>query len=263
VIALTLVPALARAQLGMYRADNRATGERYNVEFSLGLWNPTPAITIASTSLVAIGSQIDAVNDLGFTTSKLTDFHLVLRPAKKHKILFEYLPIKYSADATLTRTIVFHGVTYTLGLPVTSSLDWKAYRFAYEYDLVYRSRGFVGIIGGIQYADIRASVASPLPGASAFTQQRAPIPALGGIARAYLAENVSITGEVTGFKLPSNLFADTNGRSVDFDLYGTLNFSDNFGAQGGYRWIDLNYQVTNDSGTVKLKGLYLRGVVRF
>ncbi len=261
VIALTLVPALARAQLSVYRTNNQAIGERYNVELSLGLWNPTPAITIASTSLSAIGTEIDAVNDLGIATTKFTDFHLVLRPATKHKIRFEFIPIKYSAEATLTRSIVFHGVTYNVGLPVTSSLNWNAYLFGYEYDFLYRNRGFIGVIVDVKYADVRANVASPLPDGTASTRQRAPIPAFGGIARGYVAQNVSITGELTGFKLPSS--ATRKGRYVDFDIYGTANFSDKVGVQAGYRSIDAMYLVTNDSGSLTLKGVYVRGVVRF
>ena len=267
VLALALVPTLARAQLSVYRPNNPAIGETYNLELSLGLWNPTPAITIASSSLSLIGTEIDAVTDLGFTTTRFTDFHLVLRPAKKHKIRFEYLPLKYSADATLTRSINFHGVSYQVGVPVSSSLEWRAYRFGYEYDFLYRTSGFIGVVGHVMYADVKANVAtalpSPLPNASAAAAQRAPIPGIGGIARGYVARNVSMTGELAGFKLPSNATSDRKGRYVDFDIYATVNFSDNVGVQGGYRSIDLMYQITDDSGTLKLKGVYARGVVRF
>ena len=263
VLALTLVPALAYAQLSIYRPNNPAIGERYNLELAIGLWNPRPDITISSTSLALIGTQIDVVNDLGFATNKFPDYQLVVRPARKHKIRFEYIPINYTAETVLTRTITFHGVSYQVGLPVTSSLDWKAYRFGYEYDLICRDRGFFGVIGEVKYAVVQASVASAPLGASASTHQRAPIPALGAIARGYLSENTSITAEFTAFKLPGGVSADTKGRYVDFDVYGTLNFSNNLGVQGGYRSLDAMYQVTNDSGSLTLRGLYFRGVVRF
>jgi hypothetical protein len=261
VLALTLVPALAYAQLPIYRVSNPAIGERYNVELTIGLWNPRPDITISSDSLAIIGTQIDAVNDLGFATSRFPDYQLVLRPARKHKIRFEYIPIKYSADTVLQRTITFRGVAYQVGVPVNSVLDWKAYRFGYEYDFVYRDRGFVGVIADLKYADVQASLTSP--GASASAHERAPIPAIGGIARGYVAENVSLTGELTGFKLPESASRDLRGRYVDFDIYATVNFSDSFGVQGGYRSLDAMYQVTNNSGSLTLRGLYFRGVVRF
>jgi hypothetical protein len=262
-LALALVPALAQAQLSVYQPNTAATGERYHVEFTLGVWNPTPAITISSTSLSALGTQIDAVNDLGFATTKFKEFQLVVRPATKHKVRFGYTPIRYSANAVLTRTVMFHGLTYTVGLPVTSSLTWKAYRFGYEYDFLYRSRWFVGVVGDLKYIDAEASVASAQVNVSASVRQTAPVPTIGGIARAYVAQNVSLTGEVTAFKLPGGATADRQGRVVDYDVYGTVNFNDNAGAQAGYRSMDAMYQVTGDSGSLTLKGWYLRAVVRF
>lgn len=261
-LAIALIPHLAWAQMGVYRPRTKlAIGERYNLELSFGMWNPPPDLTISSTSLNLIGTNIDAVADLGFAKKKLPEFRLVLRPAMKHKFRIGYIPITYTAEAILTRTIAFRGVTYTVGLPVTSTLDWKAYRFGYEYDLIYRDRGFFGVIGEVKYTDVQASVVSPI--ASASTHQKAPLPAFGAIARGYLAQNVSITGELTGFKLPAGANANTRGRWVDFDLYGTVNFNNNVGAQVGYRSLDVSFEVNDDSGALKLRGPYVRGVVRF
>ena len=53
------------------------------------------------------------------------------------------------------------------------------------------------------------------------------------------------------------------GKYYDFDLYGTVNFSDHFGAQAGYRSFDVFYKVKQDNGTMKLKGLYFGGVGAF
>jgi len=42
-----------------------------------------------------------------------------------------------------------------------------------------------------------------------------------------------------------------------------VNFTDNVGAQGGYRSFDVIYKVENDNGDLQLKGLYFGGVLRF
>ena len=73
----------------------------------------------------------------------------------------------------------------------------------------------------------------------------------------------SITGEFSGFKLPESIDEDYQGRYYDFDLYGTVNFTDNFGAQAGYRSLTVFYLVEQDEGDLKMKGLYFGGVVRF
>ena len=49
----------------------------------------------------------------------------------------------------------------------------------------------------------------------------------------------------------------------DFDIYGTVNFTDNFGVQAGYRSFDVFYRVDNDEGELRLKGPYFGGLVRF
>ena len=76
-----------------------------------------------------------------------------------------------------------------------------------------------------------------------------------------MAPNIAITGEFTFFKLPE--IQGNSGRYFDFDLYGTVNFNDYVGVQGGYRSLDVVYKVENDDGDLQLKGLYLGGVVRF
>ncbi len=86
---------------------------------------------------------------------------------------------------------------------------------------------------------------------------------MGGIGRVYVVPNISITGELTGFKLPEGIDEDYRGRYFDFDLYGTVNFSDNFGALLGYRSLDVFYKVEEDTGDLTLKGLYFMGVARF
>lgn len=107
------------------------------------------------------------------------------------------------AESTLKRTIVFNGISYNVGLPVNSSLDFKAWRFGYEYNFIYRDRGFIGFILEAKYTDITASLASPFN--DDFASAKAPVPAVGLIARGYLAANVALTGELTGIKLPGNI----------------------------------------------------------
>lgn len=243
--------------------NDPATGERYHVELSGGMWNPKIEAILSSEGLGIPGSDIDLKTDLGFLDKKFYDVRAVLRPARKHKFRVSFVPIKYEAESTLKRTIVFNGISYNVGLPVNSMLDFKAWRFGYEYDFIYRDRGFVGFILEAKYTDITASLQSPLN--SDFASAKAPVPAVGLIMRGYLAANVALTGELTGIKLPGNIekLDGNTGEYWDLDLYATLNFSDNFGVQGGYRRMSLEYRVDEDFGDLKLKGLYVNGVVRF
>jgi hypothetical protein len=258
-LAITLLAAPAQAQYGV---SNRATGETYHVEIGGYFWSPTPDIAIASESLPGIiGDRIDFVTDLGIEKTRFKQLKLVLRPSTKAKFRFEYTPISYDAQTTLTRTIVFNGIEYRLGIPVETDLTWKAYRFGFEYDFVYRDRGFFGVLIDVKYTDVEATLKSAID--TEFVHARAPIPAIGAIGRAYLAPNISITGEFTAFKLPESISEDYRARYIDFDIYGTVNFTDHAGAQFGYRSFDVFYRVDQDEGEMVLKGLYFGGVVRF
>jgi hypothetical protein len=42
-----------------------------------------------------------------------------------------------------------------------------------------------------------------------------------------------------------------------------VNFTDQVGAQAGYRSLTVFYRVEEDQGDLKMKGLYFGGVVRF
>jgi hypothetical protein len=263
VVVLAVSAAPASAQYRRFATNTRATGETYHVEFGVGLWSPEPNMVVSSEALGLIGSQIDAVNDLGMQKGTFKEFRLVLRPAKKHKFLLDYIPVSYSAESTLKRSIVFNGVVYNVGLPVNSSLTWKMLHFGYEYDFIYRDRGFVGLILQGKYTDVEVNLRNPLN--SDYAHVRAPIPAIGGIVRVYPFANVGLTGQVTGFKLPTSVDAQNryDGKYIDFDLYATLNFTDKVGVQGGYRSQTVDYRVRADTGNFELKGPYIMGIARF
>jgi hypothetical protein len=255
------VPASAQSGFRGGLSDP-ATGETYHVEIGGYLWTPTPEIAITSEALGIVGSRIDFVEDFGIESSTFRQLKVALRPARKHKFRFEYTPIKYSEEATLRRTIVFNGQRFDVALPVLAELKWNAMRFAYEWDFIYRDRGFFGLILEAKYTDVEAALENVLIGRE-FASARAPIPALGLIGRVYVVPNVSITGEWSGFRLPEGIDEDYRGRYYDFDLYGTVNFTDNFGASLGYRSLTVFYRVDSDEGDFKMKGLYFGGVVRF
>lgn len=253
----------AAAQYGAGSLADPATGERYHVEIGGYLWNPTPTVLITSESLGIIGSTIDFIEDFQIEKSTFRQLKAVLRPGRKHKLRFEYTPIRYSNDnAILTRSIIFNGQRFDIALPVATELKWNAMRFGYEWDFIYRDRGFIGLLLEAKYTDVQASIGNVLVGEE-FVSAKAPIPAIGLIGRAYLLPNVSITGEFSGFKLPERIDEDYAGRFYDFDLYGTVNFTDNVGAQAGYRSLTVFYRVDDDEGDLKMKGLYFGGVVRF
>ena len=266
--AVLLLAAPAFAQFVPRSLNDPATGEKYHVEASGGIWRPNTQMTISSEALGIQGSDINFKRDLGLTDQSFKELHLVLRPARKHKLRFGYVPINFEQEAILTRDVVFQGIRYRIGLPVNSQLNWKAYRFTYEYDFISRNKGFIGFMLDAKYTDVKAALQSPIDLES--IHARAPIPTLGGIARFYVVPNISITGELSGFKIPDSVSKQYKAHYLDLDIYGTLNVTNTFGVQAGYRTFDVGYNIkddatvtTTDAGSFVLKGLYFGGVVRF
>ncbi len=263
-LALLLAAAVpSSAQYQKYNANTRATGETYHVELSFGFGEPPPDIVVSSKALGIIGSEISAQDDLGMEKQWQWGFNLVLRPAKKHKFRFSYGPINYSAETIMQRTVIFNGQAFQVGLPVNSEIKWSAYRFGYEYDFVYRDRGFVGLVLDVKYSDVEVTLKNPFT--VEWVKVKAPIPTIGGIARVYPVANISITGEFTAFKLPTSegVLKGYDGKWYDLDIYGTVNFTDHVGVQGGYHSVQVSFRKDQDYGDLKLNGPYFRGVVRF
>ena len=269
-VAVGVLAGLAAPAMAQYRplpsartaSSNTPKGEPYHVEFAYNIWNPLPDFVIASESLGIPGTDIDVRADLAIQKKQMYEIRLVLRPAKKHKFRFSYLPLPYQGHTTLTADLVFNGIKFPVSAQAATDLRWNTYRLGYEYDFVSRNAGFFGMIVEAKYTDARVQLSTPV--SLEYVRARAPIPALGAIGRVYILRYASITGEFTAFKLPTNIEGlKYQAHYFDWDIYGTVNFTDNFGAQVGYRTLDLRYSVEEDRGEARLKGPYFGGVVRF
>jgi hypothetical protein len=262
VAAILLPAAPAHAQFRPRPLNEPAASEQFHIEASAAIWRPSADITISSESLGIPGSVIDFKRDLGLTDKTVPEFKLTLQPVRTQKLRAQVIPITYEASSRLTRDLIFNAQRYTANQPVSSTLDWKAWRFNYEFDFIAKNQWFVGFILEARYNDIRAELTAESPVIQEFTEARFPLPALGGIARVYVAPSVSITGEMTGLKI-GHLGDVHNANWADVDIYGTANFTRNVGAQIGFRSVDLGYEIKSDSGSLTLKGVYFGIVARY
>jgi hypothetical protein len=260
-VAMTVCAAPAEAQFQPRPLSDPATGEDYHIEGAIDLWFPSTNIRVASEAFGIPGTIIDFRNDLGLENKWHPAFRLVVRPARRHKFRFQFIPVHYESEAILRRTIIFNGQRYDIGVPVESIVNWNAYRFAYEFDFVSNDRGFGGVVVEAKYTDATVDLSTPL--LLEFARARAPVPAIGGIGRIYVVPNISITGEFSLFRLPEELIEDSSGHYTDFDLYGTVNFTNHIGVQFGYRSLDAFYSIDEDEGDLELRGLYFGFVARY
>ena len=86
---------------------------------------------------------------------------------------------------------------------MATSVDWKAYRFGYEYDFISRPSFFVGFVTEVRYDSVTVSMSSPT--ATGGSRVRTPLPMAGGIVRIYPLSDLSLTAELIGMKLPARV----------------------------------------------------------
>lgn len=267
-LLVVVAAAPASAQFRPRIVEESMIGDRFHVEGGIDFWMSSADLIVSSGGSGPLegipGTDINAKRDLGLVDRNLPQFNLVVKSAKKHKVRLQYVPIKYEQSAILNRTIDFNGQRYTVGLPVNSSLNWKALRLGYEYDFLIRSRGYAGFIIEDKQTDVRVDVATPISNPPAqFAHAQAPIPALGGIARVWVVPRVNVTFELTGFKVPDTIDNRYNAHYVDIDFYGTINATNNVGVKVGFRSLDMAYKWKEDTGAFTLKGLYFGLVARY
>lgn len=242
-------------------ASGIVAAESFHLEGSIGLWRPAAGFVIATDAPGIPGTRVDARRDLGLSRHGLPQFQLVIRPAKKHKIRFQYIPITYDSTATLPRDIFVNGTRYDQGGDVQSSLDWQSYRLGYEYDFLVRRWGFAGAIGELKQTNFTLTV----HGTSGDQAPRTtlPTPAAGGIVRVYPIERLSFTAEFTGIRVPYRSDRRYGGYYAELDAYTTANFTRSVGMHFGYRSFWIDHLGARNSATLPLHGPYLGATVRF
>ena len=160
----------------------------------------------------------------------------------------------------MRRDLIFNGQKFPVSLPISSEFDWNVWRLGYEYDFVYRDRGFVGLLLEGRYTKMTATLSSPL--VTEFSTAKAPLPAIGIAGRGYVLPEVAINFEMTGFKLP-DVDPKYQANYYDWNLNGTVNVSNNVGLQIGWRRITNYLAIKNDVGDLKFQGLWFGAALRY
>jgi hypothetical protein len=152
-------------------------------------------------------SYFDVNKDFGFgsysTFSGQIDWHF----AHKHHFLLSVTPNYESKSATATRVIMFESQTFDVGAHVAASVDALNIAPGYQYDIIRRDHGFVGLEADFNLIRTKASLA--LAGSvneaggsvSGSKTLWAPLPAVGPVFRWYPlhdSNRIAIEGSARG-----------------------------------------------------------------
>lgn len=222
-------------------------------DIGMRFWKPTPELMLSSGDVT-----VDFVQDFGLEEEWFREYRGTI--GRRQKFRVNFVRFEYDAETIIERTIVFQGREFTIGVPVAANAKWDQWTLGYEWDFVSRPGGFLGLLTDFRYNKVVASLDSFLLSSAASTEVSAPAPAFGFIGRGYIGDWASITGEFTGITLGFDAF---DGDTYDLDIYGTAHFGPHFGISGGYRALDIHYEVDEDVGDLKMKGPYVGAVVSF
>lgn len=221
-------------------------------------WKPAPQLILSTEVRGTALPPVDLVEEFAIEDKWFPEYRATL--GRGHKFRFSYVKLNYTEDATIQRTFTFQGRTFSIGAPATADIEWDLWKLGYEWDFVAREQGYFGVIADVKFNQITASVDSPLLREAATTDVTAPVPTIGVAGRGYLSSALAIGGEFSGLKITRDEFVV---RLLDFDIHATVSVSRHLGGQVGYRSVDADYTIDEDTGDLEMRGLYFGGFVRF
>jgi hypothetical protein len=228
---------------GLRAADNDADFDSYKVRIS-GFWfysNPSGNFQGSTESGV-----IDLQKDVSFASYSTFTGKIDWKFTRKNHLYLVGSSFDQSRAVTLNRVIVFQGQTFDVGLATRANLSAPMIAPGYQYDIIRRKRGHLGIGFQIDLFDTSASLNAAAQVTSDGVQHAAvsakgsllaPIPIAGPQFRFYLTNSPRLF--VEGSLYGMYLFGYGNFVSTADDLGLTLtkHLSVNAGYQLGSRLV--------------------------
>ena len=269
-LGLAASPRPAAGQLST--APAFPVGERYRIELLGSLWPPAQDLTVASLGSGAAGATTGTAADEGIAAPRFMDVRVRLRLSRRQRVHLDYLPTRYPAATTLDRGPAPEGTGLEPGAPAASTLAWKTWRLAYEYDVVHRTRASVGLFAEAAFTDVRVALdgaagapCDAAPPACDLARLRRTVPAAGGVVRLYPSPVIMLGAEASLLRAP-DWVGDILGYTGDhlaWDVHATLNFIEAFGLQIGHRSRNLRLRTADHEADLKLEGVYVGALLRF
>jgi hypothetical protein len=195
---LTLIPNLT--------AEDSDDLDSYKIRFDAGWYFSDPTGNIQG---AANNGTVDFQKDLGFTSYSTLTGKIDWKFTRKNHLYVVAAPFNTSHTIVLNRTIVFQGQTFNAGLTTNGSLDSVLVAPGYQYDILRRRRGHLGI--GVQIdifnttgklsAAAQTNNNTQHAAVSASASLLAPIPVAGPDFRLYLTNRIFVDGNVMGMYL--------------------------------------------------------------
>lgn len=247
----------AAAQSGSSYVYKHQRGMDETFRLNLGGLYPTFDTTVQYGIVTLPGTEIALESDLGLPEKRFAlQADGYLRLGRHARLDFAYQQWNRSATKSLSRQVVFNGVTYSVGAEVDSALDVSVAELYYGYSFVNNGDLEIGLGLGASVFFNRASLdgvgtyvgPTGTVVTSAVSERKsltAPIPALEGYFTFTLMPQLFLNARARGLK------ATISGSSGSMlEATGTLDLfiTPTIGIGGGYNVTRIDY--TRDSDTI-------------
>jgi hypothetical protein len=228
-----------------------------SVDFTARYWMPQMASRIR-VNAAGFGADIDARQDLGMADTNFPEGDVTWQRGRS-RLRFEYTPIDYTGDRTVTRTILFRGQPYTVGTRVVSEMEVRHLQLSWAFQFV-RAREGKFRLGPLVEANgflMRARLDAPALGVGQTEELGAGLPTIGLAMDIQPRRWVDIYGQVSGMK------AGSYGYFVESDSGVKVFPWRHLVVDAGYRTFNLHVESDPDFARLRLRGPFVGVGFRF
>jgi hypothetical protein len=203
------------AAVPQLRAADNDDFDAYKIKFEAFWFYTQPTGTFTGTGG---NGFFDFQKDVSFNSYSTFTGRVDWKFTRKNHLFFAVTPFDRTKSFVAARTITFQGQTFNAGVAISADLQVNGYAPGYQYDIIRRKRGHLGIQAQLNLFDVQGSLSAaaqvtngvPVLAHRAQGSIRAPIPVFGPNVRYYLTKN------------SNRLFVDGNVLGMYFFGYGNF-----------------------------------------
>jgi hypothetical protein len=193
----------------------------------------------------ADSGSVDLEKDLGFNTYSTFAGKIDWKFTRKNHLYFVGSSFSHSRQTVLNRTIVFQGQTFVVGSTTESSIKSNLFAPGYQYDIIRRKRGHLGIAVQVDLFDSSAKISAAAQVVNGVEQDAvsasgsllAPIPVAGPEFRFYLLNSPRLFVEGNVYGMYFGGYGNFVSTSDSIGVTLTKHVSINVGYQLGSRLV--------------------------
>jgi hypothetical protein len=250
-VALAACCLLATVSAG---AQDVPEAERYVVRAEYRRWNSSlNGSEVQVGSLSGPGTAFDPTGDLGVADKTVWEAKGSVKFGRSLKLRGSYSSLDYDGETTLDQRMRFQDTTFQVGSQLVTSIKGGFYNAAFEWDVVRRKTGFLGLTAGAHFLDVDMVLVAPAEVSREIRTIQEPLPAIGVVGRYYAGRYMSFEGEVSGLTIGDA------GSSYDMEAAVRLHVGRHFAIGGGYRKVGFRTEDNLDRVYMRVGGWFVAG----